>query len=80
MLPGTVRSQIAPLVKNGKFIYNPYLIAQGTVIEDMKNPEMIMIGTEDGKIDENVEIDDIKKLTNIYNKFLHNYFKVEKND
>ena len=55
MLPGTVRSQIAPLVKNGKFIYNPYLIAQGTVIEDMKNPEMIMIGTEDGEVNDVVE-------------------------
>ena len=43
MLPGTVRSQIAPLVKRGKFIYNPYLIAQGTVIEDMRKPEMIMM-------------------------------------
>ena len=43
MLPGTVRSQIAPLVKNGKFIYNPYLIAQGTVIEDMKNRHAIYI-------------------------------------
>ena len=30
------------------------------------------------KIDENVEVDDIMKLTNIYNKFLHNYFRVEK--
>ena len=48
MLPGTVRREIAPLVKNGRFIYNPYLIAQGTVQHDMKNPEMIMIGTHDG--------------------------------
>ena len=47
-LPGTVRKNIAPLVKNGRFIYNPYLIAQTTVKWDMKNPEMIIIGTEDG--------------------------------
>jgi len=47
-LPGTVRNKIAPLVKNGRFIYNPYLIAQTTVKWDMKNPEMIIIGTEDG--------------------------------
>ena len=32
------------------------------------------------KIDENVEVDDIIKLTKIYNKFLYNYFRVEKND
>jgi len=69
MLPGTVRSQIAPLVKNGKFIYNPYLIAQGTVIDDMKNPEMIMIGTENGKIDENVE-----KLFEVYDPILKDVY------
>ena len=40
----TVRNKIAPLVKNGRFIYNPYLIAQTTVKWDMKNPEMIIIG------------------------------------
>ena len=48
MLPGTVRREIEPLINNGRFIYNPYLIAQGTVKWDFKNPEMVMIGTEDG--------------------------------
>ena len=48
MLPGTVRREIAPRIHNGRFVYNPYLIAQGTVKHDMRNPEMIMIGTEDG--------------------------------
>ena len=52
VLPGTVRREIVPLIKNGKFIYNPYLIAQGTVKWDMRNPEMIMIGTSSGKDDE----------------------------
>ena len=52
MLPGTVRKHIAPLVKNGRFVYNPYLIAQGTVAHDMINPEMIMLGTENGEEDE----------------------------
>ena len=61
MLPGTVRREIAPLVKNGRFIYNPYLIAQGTVQYDMKNPEMIMIGTENGEED-----DDVKLLYDLY--------------
>ena len=50
MLPGTVRREIAPLIRNGRFIYNPYLIAQGTVKEDMRGPEMIMIGTADGSL------------------------------
>ena len=49
VLPGTIRQEIAPLIKNGRFIYNPYLIAQGTVKEDMVEPEMIIIGTKKGE-------------------------------
>ena len=47
VLPGTVRREILPLIKNGRFIYNPYLIAQGTVKHDMRNPEMLIIGTNE---------------------------------
>ena len=49
VLPGTVRKKILPLIKNGRFIYNPYLIAQGTVKHDMRNPEMLIIGTNEGE-------------------------------
>ncbi len=49
VLPGTVREWIAPRVWNTRFVYNPYLIAMGTVAWDMVNPEMVMIGTFDGK-------------------------------
>ncbi len=48
VLPGTIRRELAPLVTNVKLLYNPYLIAMGTVAEDMINPEMIMIGTKKG--------------------------------
>ena len=48
VLPGTIREQLLPLVPKCTFIYNPYLIAMGTVKEDFRNPEMIMIGTENG--------------------------------
>ncbi len=48
VLPGTIRRELAPLVTNVKLLYNPYLIAMGTVAEDMLNPEMIMIGTKKG--------------------------------
>ena len=48
VLPGTVRRELSPLVTNVKLIYNPYLIAMGTVAWDMINPEMIMIGTKKG--------------------------------
>jgi UDPglucose 6-dehydrogenase len=48
VLPGTTRKHFAPLVTKTNFVYNPYLIAMGTVKEDFLNPEMIMIGTEKG--------------------------------
>ena len=48
VLPGTIREQLLPLVPNCTFIYNPYLIAMGTVEDDMIDPEMVMIGTASG--------------------------------
>jgi UDPglucose 6-dehydrogenase len=67
VLPGTVRREIAPLVSNTRFVYNPYLIAMGTVAWDMVNPEMIMIGTEDGS-----ETGDAKHLINFYKTIMEN--------
>tara|TARA_B100001093_G_scaffold137433_1_gene129942 strand:+ start:10688 stop:11833 length:1146 start_codon:yes stop_codon:yes gene_type:complete len=72
MLPGTVRKEIQPLVQNGQFIYNPYLIAQGTVKWDMRNPEMIMIGTEDGE--ESLAVD---MLHDLYNPILEKEVRYE---
>ena len=49
VLPGTTRKHFYPLLdKRHQFVYNPYLIAMGSVKWDMVNPEMVMIGTEDG--------------------------------
>ena len=49
VLPGTTRHYFVPkLAGQHEFLYNPYLIAMGSVKWDMVNPEMIMIGTEDG--------------------------------
>jgi UDPglucose 6-dehydrogenase len=49
VLPGTTRKHFVPLLDTRhQFLYNPYLIAMGSVKWDMVNPEMIMIGTEDG--------------------------------
>ncbi len=50
VLPGTIRREFISLCDNFRFIYNPYLIAMGTVKFDMVNPEMIIIGTEDGSL------------------------------
>jgi UDPglucose 6-dehydrogenase len=55
VLPGVIREQISPLVTNTNLIYNPYLIAMGTVADDMLNPEMIIVGTENGNKDEQLE-------------------------
>jgi UDPglucose 6-dehydrogenase len=49
VLPGTTRHHFAGRLNSmHDFLYNPYLIAMGSVKWDMVNPEMIMIGTEDG--------------------------------
>jgi UDPglucose 6-dehydrogenase len=50
VLPGTVRRYLRPCIHNARFIYNPYLIAMGSVKWDMINPECLIIGTEDGSI------------------------------
>lgn len=51
VLPGTTRRKFVPLLdKKHLFLYNPYLIAMGSVKWDMANPEMVIIGTEDGSL------------------------------
>jgi len=51
VLPGTTRAKFVPLLdKKHQFLYNPYLIAMGSVKWDMANPEMVIIGTEDGDL------------------------------
>ena len=67
VLPGTVRREFVPLVTNTRFVYNPYLIAMGTVAWDMVNPEMVMIGTEDGS-----ETGDAKELRDFYDTCMEN--------
>jgi len=55
VLPGTIRRELAPLVSRTNLIYNPYLIAMGTVKQDYLDPEMIMIGTRQGGGDSGIE-------------------------
>ena len=66
VLPGTIRREFMPIVENYRFIYNPYLIAMGTIKQDMVNPEMIIIGTEDGHVtgDANILIDFYRTFVN----------------
>jgi UDPglucose 6-dehydrogenase len=72
VLPGTIRREFIPLVSNYRFIYNPYLIAMGTVKWDMVNPEMIIIGTEDGST-----TGDAKLLLEFYKTFITNGVRYE---
>lgn len=56
VLPGTTRRQLRENITNARFIYNPYLIAMGSVEWDMVNPEMVIIGTEDGSVTGDAEL------------------------
>ncbi len=67
VLPGTTRREFIPIMTNTRFVYNPYLIAMGTVKWDMVNPEMVMIGTEDGS-----ETGDAKELVDFYKTIMQN--------
>ena len=67
VLPGTTRRELSNLVTNTRFVYNPYLIAMGSVAWDMVNPEMVMIGTEDG-----TETGDAKRLVDFYKTIMEN--------
>ncbi len=72
VLPGTTRREFIPLVENYRFIYNPYLIAMGTVKNDMVNPEMVIIGTEDGS-----ETTDAKILKDFYQTIISPWTRYE---
>ena len=49
------------------FTTHAYLIAMGTVKWDMVNPEMVMIGTDDGS-----ETGDAKELVDFYRTIMQN--------
>lgn len=67
VLPGTTRKEFIPLITNTRFVYNPYLIAMGSVAWDMVNPEMVMIGTQDGSL-----TGDAKQLVDFYKTIMEN--------
>ena len=73
VLPGTIRRELAEVVQGVVLIYNPYLIAMGTVARDMLNPEMIMIGSDKGT-------DDVKtlQLEAFYQQICENMPRIQK--
>lgn len=67
VLPGTTRRELIRCIPRARFVYNPYLIAMGSVSWDMVNPEMVMIGTEDGS-----ETGDARELVEFYQTIMQN--------
>ena len=67
VLPGTTRRELRKHITNARFIYNPYLIAMGSVAWDMVNPEMVIIGTEDGSL-----TGDARLLQDFYKPLMEN--------
>ncbi len=76
VLPGTIRRELAPLYPKSQIVYNPYLIAMGTVADDMLNPEMIMIGTNRGSRGRNC-VRKTQVLENFYNQLCDNFPRIE---
>tara|TARA_B100000575_G_scaffold213033_1_gene173829 strand:- start:1844 stop:3025 length:1182 start_codon:yes stop_codon:yes gene_type:complete len=74
VLPGTIRRELAPLCTNVKLLYNPYLIAMGTVADDMIKPEMIMIGTKKGVYE---TAHKAQQLEAFYNQVCEDYPRME---
>jgi len=67
VLPGTTRRHFYSMLDSQhQFLYNPYLIAMGSVKWDFANPEMVMIGTETGDAGE------MKDLINLYRPLMKN--------
>ena len=74
VLPGTIRREFQNLITNVKLLYNPYLIAMGTVANDMINPEMIMIGTKKGNYETAYKA---QELENFYYQVCENMPRIE---
>lgn len=73
ILPGTLRRlNQRSYIPKSQLIYNPYLIAMGTVASDMVNPEMVIIGSHDGTCNEHVA-----KLQSVYSNSLKSTARYE---
>lgn len=67
VLPGTVRGELQQCLPNATLVYNPYLIAMGSVTWDMINPEMLIIGSETGE-----ETLQVAQLIDFYRHIMQN--------
>lgn len=67
VLPGTTREQLIQHITNPKFVYNPYFIAMGSVKHDMVNPDLIILGSENGE-----KTEEIETLISLYKSIIKN--------
>ena len=67
VLPGTIREQLIQYITNPKFVYNPYFIAMGSVKHDMVNPDLIIVGNENGE-----RTNEVKNLISLYESVIEN--------
>jgi UDPglucose 6-dehydrogenase len=67
VLPGTIRRLVKPYFPTEQVIYNPYLIAMGSIDNDMRNPEMVIMGTATGE-----ENKKTIELQNVYRPVIKN--------
>lgn len=67
VLPGTIREQLIQYVTNPKFVYNPYFIAMGSVKYDMVNPDLIILGSENGE-----KTKEVNTLISLYKSVIEN--------
>lgn len=69
VLPGIVRKRLQKaFLYPENLVYNPYLIAMGTVKHDFLNPDMVIMGTQDGLFNETTE-----RLHTFYCRVLRDY-------
>ena len=46
VLPGTIEREIFPIIGPDRLLYNPSFIAMGTTIPDFRDPEFVLVGTD----------------------------------
>lgn len=72
VLPGTTTREFVPRITNARFVYNPYLIAMGTVKQDFLNPEMIMMGGDSSAMK---ELEDFYKQMCSCNRYIRGTYE-----
>lgn len=49
VLPGTCRALLAPILPQANLLYTPSFIAMGSVESDLQDPDLLPVGTQDGR-------------------------------